>query len=144
MSLFVKGDFKSHAGLLLHWKLECDALTFEDWIGIVAACHDLDLIPANISAIIGVPRGGLVFEQALMAHGSFYWSSAAPRLVVDDVLTTGGSILKLMDRPTDRGLVVFARGPLPPRVRAFLMTESALDYSVEAVQETFNSSTTGA
>jgi adenine/guanine phosphoribosyltransferase-like PRPP-binding protein len=41
-------------------------------------------------------------------------------LIVDDVLTTGGSLAKYMTNPTDLGFVVFARGPLPLRVRAVM------------------------
>ena len=31
MNLFIKEDFISHAGLPLTWKVECDALTDEDY-----------------------------------------------------------------------------------------------------------------
>ena len=31
IDLFQKEDFKSHAGLDLTWKIEMDALSFEEW-----------------------------------------------------------------------------------------------------------------
>ena len=29
--LFTEGDFISHAGLPLSWKLECDAISSDEW-----------------------------------------------------------------------------------------------------------------
>ena len=31
MNLFQNGDFTSHAGLPLTWKIECDAITESEW-----------------------------------------------------------------------------------------------------------------
>lgn len=109
MSLFTRGDFKLASGRQSSWKVECDALTPEDWdtLALLAA-----LVVGPFGSVVGVPRGGLPFADALRplaTHG--------PRLVCDDVLTTGGSLLTLME-PGDIGVVAFARGALPPSVRA--------------------------
>lgn len=118
MTLFVAKTFTSHSRKELSWKVECDTLTSEDWDGIVAACHDADLIPQRIKSLVPVMRGGLPFLDAIMRRGDFLWSSSAPRLIVDDVLTTGASMRTHMPQSSDIGLVAFARGPLPPNVRA--------------------------
>lgn len=115
MPLFEVGDFTLHSGRKSSWKVECDALTPEDWRGL--AMQVLDLGIASASDVIGVPRGGIPFADALKEV--LRQDDTAPVLVVDDVLTTGGSLLEVMTKyPASIGLVAFARGPLPPRVSA--------------------------
>ena len=112
-NLFQTGDFKLASGAKSNFKIECDALTEDDWQTLAM------LIARNVgqfSEVIGVPRGG----DQLACVLDKYRRTDGPRLIVDDVLTTGGSLAKYMTEPTDFGYVVFARGPLPFRVRAVM------------------------
>lgn len=122
--LFQVGAVKLHSGAESNWKVECDALTSEDWRGLAMQASELGIQSAY--DVIGVPRGGIPFANALKVV--LRQNDTAPVLVVDDVLTTGGSILEVMARyPGSRGLVAFARGPLPPNVRAIWKLEASDD-----------------
>lgn len=113
--LFRLGEFTSHSGIPLEWKIDCDALTREDWEALaVIALEILD---------------GEPFDQVLACGGaaaelsSALWKYRSPEgvlLVVDDVLTTGATMERhrLASGRICRGIVVFARGPCPPWVRA--------------------------
>lgn len=101
MNLFQKGNFISHSGHELNWKLECDALTDEDWDCLATIIHER----TNFGSVYGVPRGGIKLAKALEK----YITPGNPlRLVVDDVYTTGKSMKEAMSG-TDLGFVVFAR-----------------------------------
>lgn len=124
MSLFQKVDFMSAAGLSLDWRIECDALTERDWECI--AHVGMKILPA-FRNVLGVPRGGLKLEKALLPH----CSDRGPLLLVDDVWSTGKSMRKLRDEiyknaglsPEDNtwiGFVAFARGPLLANVKCFM------------------------
>jgi len=116
MTLFVAGDFKSHSGLILHEKIECDALT----------PADLDCLAQIIhrhawpwSRAIGIPFGGVPLATVLNLR--YKRSDDAPVLVVDDVLTTGKSLIEAMGQYANAtGFVIFDRSgkPLPPGVKA--------------------------
>lgn len=110
MTLFVKESFISHAGLDLDFKIECDALTEDDWktLAYIVSKH------IKFKFAYGIPRGGLKLSVPLME----YQTDAAnlPVLIVDDVLTTGGSMEKAREHlikifPKDHfvGVVAFAR-----------------------------------
>lgn len=140
MSLFRIGRFTLSSGKKAGWKIDCDALDKGDWEALaVIASQVIDL--DRFSAFIPVPTGGNPFAEALLGQcrdmpGARAGLSAAtlgrrsppkddrPRLIVDDVLTTGKSIIEAMDQPYDRGLVVFARGPLPIGVEALFRLKS--------------------
>lgn len=85
MSLFREGEFVGHSGRILPWKIECEALTDEDW----------EWAAARVSArytfheVYGIPRGGVAFARALAAHLS---KGGQFKLIADDVLTTGKSM----------------------------------------------------
>lgn len=84
-NLFQQGEFTSHAGVALDWKVECDALTDEDIECIasyVASKHDF-------SRVVGVPTGGDRLAEALKKYRNV---SSKNLLIVDDVLTTGKSV----------------------------------------------------
>lgn len=116
MALFVQQEFISAAGLPLTWKIECDALTAEDWRTIAFVCAKQ--IP-TFGSVIGVPRGGLIFACEMKR----YATNGLP-LIVDDVWTTGKSMRAIATKfPIWRGLVAFARGPLPPNVYSFMRTQ---------------------
>lgn len=111
--LFQVGNFTLHSGEQSTWKVECDSPAV-GWHGLAMMARERI---AHYSAIYPVPRGGIPFAEAL--RSVLTEDENAPVLVVDDVLTTGASIIEVMaQHPGSRGLVAFARGPLPPRVDA--------------------------
>ena len=101
MNLFQLGNFVSHAGKELEWKIECDALTDEDWECLAKMIADR----CSFGTVHGIPTGGLKLANALVK----YCDPKNPfRLVVDDVYTTGMSMRQEM-QSGDIGFVVFAR-----------------------------------
>lgn len=105
-NLFQLGNFKSHSGETLPWKIDCDALTNEDW-----ECLAWMIVERvrPFSEVEGVPTGGYWLQQALEVHQSF----DASLLIVDDVLTTGRNMEEQRAGREAIGAVVFARGPCP-------------------------------
>jgi len=83
-NLFEKKFFISHAGLPLNWKIECDALTKDDWKGIARMIMDYETRP--FGSVEGIPRGGLPLARALKPY-----ATVGPPMIVDDVYTTGAS-----------------------------------------------------
>ena len=117
MNLFQTGNFKLASGQTSNFKIECDALTDEDWKTFAF------LISKKIkfSKVIGVPRGGLKLAKFLEAFEIN--DVTLPRLVVDDVYTTGGSIRKIM-KENDIGFVIFARNVIDdPKVKALFTVD---------------------
>lgn len=132
MNLFQLGDFTLASGAKAKWKLECDALNEDDW---KALAQMVSQMVGPFYSVEGVPRGGLKLAEHLKPFGS---AIASHHLIVDDVLTTGGSMLKLKEQYTNRdaeggfigysqplkGAVVFARGQCPYWINAiFQMPE---------------------
>lgn len=109
--LFVRGDFRLHSGIESNWKIDCDALTQEDWETIaLLMVTALPIKPFN--EVVGVPRGGQLLAEALEP----YRSGQGPLLIVDDVLTTGESMEAVRETflgYKSQGAVVFARGRCP-------------------------------
>jgi hypothetical protein len=105
--LFVDGEFVSHSGLLLPFKIDCDALTDTD-LGTLAAAIARRV--GQFSAVHGIPRGGTRLAYALTQYCT--GSIDDPLLIVDDVLTTGAS-MEEAHRSNTIGAVIFARGPIP-------------------------------
>jgi len=118
VALFQWGRFKSASGATLDWKIECDALTDEDW-----KCIALASAPrlGHFNSVLGVPRGGERLANALRPHRV---QNVNTCLIVDDVWTTGKSMLEFAARIEAnpnlwRGFVAFARGGLPRNVMCF-------------------------
>ena len=127
MNLFVKEDFISHAGNHLTWKIECDALSFNDWACIAHAIVEQETRP--FSKVVGIPRGGRKLEQALQPYcdDSTFRNDVGDvihhkLLIVDDVWTTGTSFDEFTQLPEIKqeiekrgwfGLVAFARNAIP-------------------------------
>ena len=113
VDLFQKVDFKSHAGLDLSWKIEMDALSDNEWKCIA---HMIIELSQPFRAAIGIPRGGLKLSGYLNDYGSTQKESD-PYLIVDDVMTTGGSMeVFKKEHFNDKyviGWVVFARSKVP-------------------------------
>ena len=107
--LFAEEDFTGHSGGQLHWKIEMDALEDAEWECIARMINEYQKEP--FQAAIGIPRGGLTLSMYLNDYST--QNPKDPYLIVDDVLTTGGSMEEFkkehfMDRRTI-GWVVFAR-----------------------------------
>lgn len=124
MSLFQLGKFILASGQESRWKLEADALDDGDWECL--AYLGSQIVPA-FGSVVGVPRGGLAFARAMEKY-----ATSGPRLVVDDVFTTGGSLRKILEAEEDDGffaLVAFARKPPPSWLYAVWTMRPFLQYS---------------
>ena len=117
--LFQSVDFKSHSGLELKWKIECDALSDPEWFTISQMIME---ITSPFKEAIGIPRGGTKLGNLLNQYGTR--KKEDPILLVDDVLTTGESMKEFKTKRTWRnpadyiGWVVFARTKTPKWVTA--------------------------
>lgn len=101
MSLFKAGEFVSHSGLTLPYKIDCDALTNSD----------LETLAAQVAKwgpferVYGVPSGGWRFADALRPYCK----------------DSGGTLGEEC-----KGAVIFARGVPPNWVTALFMECSPL------------------
>ena len=117
--LFKSVDFKSHSGLELKWKIECDALSDPEWFTISQMIME---ITSPFKEAIGIPRGGTKLGNLLNQYGT--GKKEDPILLVDDVLTTGESMKEFKTKRTWRnpadyiGWVVFARIKTPKWITA--------------------------
>lgn len=120
MNLFQTGRFLLASGAESSWKIECDALTVEDWKTLARLIAER--VP-TFGEVSGVPRGGLTLASylwpyalcecghSLEEHGGHAWTGQGEPpshcsqncgcralhlqrsvLLVDDVWTTGGSM----------------------------------------------------
>ncbi len=132
-NLFQLGDFTLNSGAKSKWKLEADALTDED---IQTLAEMIRQLVGPFRSVEGVPRGGIRLAEALAK----YTGLDGAHLIVDDVLTTGGSMdrTRLTYNETHpeyqlkqygvygnvKGAVVFARGQCPSWIKSiFQMPE---------------------
>ena len=119
-TLFKWGDFRSHSGLTLPFKIECDALNEFD----IACIADFIAFKTSFGSVEGVSRGGLRLAAALEQYAER--EPPFNVLIVDDVLTTGRSMeeRKAIQRQSNViGYVIFARIELPNWINAvFTMT----------------------
>lgn len=106
MSLFQHGNFVSSAGHSLPWKVECDALTIDDWRAIAALIGS----KLRFATVEGVPSGGNELAWRLKEYVT---PGAGIPIIVDDVLTTGASMERQRANRLAVGVVLFARGPCP-------------------------------
>ena len=112
MNLFQKINFTSHAGLPLNWKIECDALTEDDWKGLARMIMDYET--RSFGSVEGIPRGGIPLANALSEY-----ATEGPPMIVDDVYTTGKSFTdyvyehyRTMSFDYNPKWVIFARGKI--------------------------------
>lgn len=142
MALFIKSTFTSAAGLKLDWKIECDALTDDDWAGIAAIMAPY---VRSFRDAFGVPRGGLKLAEHMKKYRDPLSNYV---LLTDDVWTTGHSMRGFATEQVNanykqgafqdcqdegvlwkpqlwHGLVVFARGKTPWNVTS--MFQSKID-----------------
>lgn len=104
-NLFIKESFIAHSGVTLPWKIDCDALADKD----IETLAYIVARKVSFGSVYGIPRGGERLAKALVAY-----ISNGPHLIVDDVLTTGGSMEAAKTNESDIGVVIFARGVLVP------------------------------
>lgn len=129
-SLFRQGDYTLRSGEMSHWKIECDALSADDWAGLAAMA--VALLPP-FGVVEGVPRGGVPFANALRAyskacsvsyqHPPHDWclGTPLPLLIAEDVCTTGGSMERFRAGREAIGVCAFARGTPPAWVTPVLI-----------------------
>lgn len=107
MNLFQLGNFTLHSGAKSDWKIECDALTAEDWEALARIA--VERIPP-FGKVEGVPRGGFPFQDALSKYAT---PGLETLLIAEDVTTTGDSMEKTRNGRDAIGVVVFCRGHCP-------------------------------
>ena len=107
--LFIEEDFTGHSGGQLHWKIEMDALDGAEWKCIARMIMEHETRP--FQAAIGIPRGGLKLSGYLNEYST--QNPKDPYLIIDDVLTTGGSMEEFKEEHFKNkkvvGWVVFSR-----------------------------------
>ena len=106
MSLFKKVDMIGHSGKKLKWKIECDALTNSDWMALAFMISER----ITFNKVVGIPRGGTKLANELKKYTD---PESKTILMVDDVLTTGGSMEDAkrgwQEQKNIVGYVIFAR-----------------------------------
>lgn len=117
-NLFQRVDIILNSGKPSDFKIECDALTDED----IECFAYLISKRYQFRKVVGVPRGGIRIEDALQKYTTN--DSTHPLLMVDDVLTTGGSMIRYRKEYEDMGydniigVVLFARGECPGWIKS--------------------------
>lgn len=103
-SLFETGSFKLANAGYSSFRINADVLTVDDWNALTHLA--LQIIPP-FGSVVPVPTGGIPFADALKPY-----TTEGPVLVVDDVLTTGKSIIDMSAQFEDSILLVaFSRMP---------------------------------
>jgi len=115
-NLFVDGEFTSHSGLKLSYKVDCNVLTDAD----IECCARQIAERVSFRTVEGIPRGDLRLAECLKKYTTV--GGEYDLLIVDDVLTTGKSMETWKEIGLDCydsviGYVIFARGELPDWVR---------------------------
>lgn len=103
------------------WKLACEVLMEEDWMGIAEL--SMRLLPAY-SQVEGVPTGGDAFARWMIMGQTLVPSD--PVLLVDDVGTTFRQMERQRAGRHAIGCVLFARGLVPPWVTALFTAHPGL------------------
>jgi hypoxanthine phosphoribosyltransferase len=134
--MFNHGDFVSAAGLNLKWKIECDDLSNKD----IECIANIAGQKYKFCDVVGVPRGGYKLATALKHYITPYSSTL---LVVDDVWTTGGSMMAYINQLKQgfssnsakwitteinwQGFVIFSRGFLQNNVDSLFQINRFFD-----------------
>lgn len=99
------GDFVSHSGLTLPYKICCEDFLQSDWEGFA----ELIAKKYNFGEVYGIPRGGTILAECLEKYRT---PGVSYQLIVDDVLTTGKSMeeaKEMLNKPFTIGVVIFSR-----------------------------------
>lgn len=116
--LFQSGNYTLHSGASSNFLIDLDALSDSS---LAAIAGELAARLPSFGVALGVPRGGLRLASQLAAYCYCGYPTV---LLVDDVLTTGASMVEFRDRLLAEdprtyegrlfvGAVAFARGPCP-------------------------------
>jgi orotate phosphoribosyltransferase len=109
MPLFELKNFIMHSGEVGTWKIECDHLSDED----IETFAKIISSKIQFSTVYGVPTGGERLAKVLEK----YAKEGGCSLIVDDVLTTGSSMIKARKKlglSDPVGVVLFSRRQLDP------------------------------
>lgn len=116
--LFQIGDFISHAGIKLSWKIECDAISLEEWDCLAMMIHSYE--PQPWRKAVGIPRGGVPLGNALDKYST--GNENDPLLIADDVYTTGTSFKEFKQQHYSNDATLqwcaFARQPPTGKVKS--------------------------
>lgn len=105
-SLFEKRQFTSHSGILMEYKVECDALTNKSNEALAYMIQER----FKFRHAIGIPSGGIIIADACNVYATN--NENDPILIVDDVLSTGNSMEEQRKKTNENnviGVVLFAR-----------------------------------
>lgn len=133
--LFNIGHHVLHSGFRSLLKIDCDALNDTE-IYALALCV-ANAVP-EFGEVAGVPTGGTRLAQNLKL---FATPEVDRLLIVDDVLTTGASIIDIYRQEHDLwaetiGAVLFARGPCPSWVTPIFTLNSTVQEKLTDVEST--------
>ena len=121
-NLFALENFELHSGKKVHWKIECDALTEDDYETLAwIVSKEWKVVYNGVKAIEG--ENSYIFAEKLRTYQQNWAFGINTILIIDDVLTTGQSMQKVHDiwksakNIKQIGVVIFARGKCPDWVR---------------------------
>lgn len=136
LRLFSLETFILPSGRATHFKIECDALTKDDWAALARLA--VEILPP-FSAVDGVPRGGILFADALEKYAS---PRANQLLIADDVWVTGLSMrqhrAKFRTWASPLGIVAFTRGVLDPWVKTLFLMHARAEEATYQLNRDYN------
>lgn len=116
MDLFQSGNFTLASGAKSEWKIECDAISDNEWNTLAKMA--VEILPP-FGSVEGVPTGAVKFADALRIY-----ATQGPLLIAEDVVTTGGSMERFRNGRDAIGVAVFSRGAHPDWVKPlFIMNQ---------------------
>jgi hypothetical protein len=125
IDLFQSVDFISHAGKPMTWKIECDAISDDEWVTLAKMIREVER--RSWSKAVGIPRGGVALGKALDTYST--GNPDHPILIADDVYTTGTSFIEFKaEHYSDVATIewcVFARKATERRVKALFTMETS-------------------
>jgi len=107
-TLFEVGDFTLHSDGHSNFRINCEALTDQDWDSLAQIINK----KFTFGVVIGLSTGGIPLQRKLT---DYLTPRSSLTLIVDDVYTTGKSMYRARQHTEGRviGVVVFARTTTP-------------------------------